>query len=96
MDVSLAEFGMLRMAWIAISICSVVKTKIKEADAVWIVSNIVRAINDKTAKDLLGEQFRRQMVREWISILTIPHYPEVTPCLSPTSLPSLVLLPTPA
>lgn len=28
----------------------------------WIVSNIVRAVNDKTAKDLLGEQFRRQVL----------------------------------
>ena len=35
---------------------AVVKRKLKEADAVWIVSNIVRAVNDKTAKDLLGEQ----------------------------------------
>lgn len=34
----------------------VVKKKLKDADAVWIVSNIVRAVNDKTAKDLLGEQ----------------------------------------
>lgn len=29
---------------------AVVKTYLKEADAVWIVSNIVRAVNDKTAK----------------------------------------------
>ena len=42
----------------------VVKRKLKEADAVWIVSNIVRAVNDKTAKDLLGEQFRRQMLMD--------------------------------
>ena len=38
---------------------SVVKAKLKHADAIWIVSNIVRAVNDKTAKDLLGAQFRR-------------------------------------
>ena len=84
---------------------AVVKTYLKEADAVWIVSNIVRAVNDKTAKvrapqvalppppprhptdrhrpsrppaprhphlpppptpsqDLLGEQFRRQMLMD--------------------------------
>ena len=42
----------------------VVKAKLKHADAVWIVSNIVRAVNDKTAKDLLGEQFRRQMLMD--------------------------------
>lgn len=30
----------------------------------WIVSNIVRAVNDKTAKDLLGEQFRRQLLMD--------------------------------
>ena len=42
----------------------VVKRKLKEADAVWIVSNIVRAVNDKTTKDLLGEQFRRQMLMD--------------------------------
>jgi len=43
---------------------AVVKRKIKEADAVWIVSNIVRAVNDKTAKDLLGEHFRRQLLMD--------------------------------
>ena len=43
---------------------AVVKRKLKEADAVWIVSNIVRAVNDKTAKDLLGEQFRRQLLMD--------------------------------
>ena len=42
----------------------VVKRKLKEADAVWIVSNIVRAVNDKTAKSLLGEQFRRQLLMD--------------------------------
>lgn len=42
----------------------VVKAKLKDADAVWIVSNIVRAVNDKTAKDLLGEQFRSQMLMD--------------------------------
>ena len=39
---------------------AVVKAHLKDADAVWIVSNIVRAVNDKTAKDMLGEQFKRQ------------------------------------
>ena len=42
----------------------VVKKKLKDADAVWIVSNIVRAVNDKTAKDLLGAQFRRQLLMD--------------------------------
>mmetsp|Transcript_23449 Transcript_23449/g.59853 ORF Transcript_23449/g.59853 Transcript_23449/m.59853 type:complete len:1022 (+) Transcript_23449:36-3101(+) len=43
---------------------AVVKTHLKNADAVWIVSNIVRAVNDKTAKDMLGEQFRRQLLMD--------------------------------
>ena len=42
----------------------VVKGYLKRADAVWIVSNIVRAVNDKTAKDLLGAQFRRQLLMD--------------------------------
>jgi hypothetical protein len=43
---------------------AVVKRKLKDADAVWIVSNIVRAVNDKTAKDMLGEHFRRQLLMD--------------------------------
>lgn len=43
---------------------AVVKRKLKDADAVWIVSNIVRAVNDKTARDMLGEHFRRQLLMD--------------------------------
>ena len=43
---------------------AVVKAHLKNADAVWIVSNIVRAVNDKTAKDMLGEQFKRQLLMD--------------------------------
>jgi hypothetical protein len=32
----------------------IVKTYLKDADSVWIVSNIKRAVNDKSAKDMLG------------------------------------------
>ncbi len=33
----------------------------------WIVSNIKRAVNDKTAKDMLGESFRRQLLMDGAS-----------------------------
>ena len=42
----------------------IVKTYIKEADAIWIVSNIKRAVNDKAAKNMLGESFRRQLLMD--------------------------------
>ena len=40
---------------------------IKDADSIWIVSNINRAVNDRTAKDLLGSSFRRQVWRRQAS-----------------------------
>lgn len=43
---------------------SVVKRYIKEADSIWVVSHIGRAINDKTAKDMMGEGFRRQLLMD--------------------------------
>jgi hypothetical protein len=42
----------------------VVKGYLKEADAIWIVSNINRAVNDKTAKDMLDHSFRRQLLMD--------------------------------
>jgi len=42
----------------------VVKTALKDADMIWIVSNINRAVNDKTAKDLLSHQFRSQLLMD--------------------------------
>jgi len=42
----------------------VVKKFLKEADSIWIVSHINRAANDKTAKDLMGESFRRQLLMD--------------------------------
>lgn len=36
----------------------------QDADAIWIVSNITRAVNDKTAKDLLSKDFRRQLLMD--------------------------------
>lgn len=36
---------------------------LKNSHTIWIVANITRAVDDKTAKDMLGENFRRQ-VRE--------------------------------
>jgi hypothetical protein len=42
----------------------IVKTYLKDADSVWIVSNIKRAVNDKSAKDMLGESFRRQLLMD--------------------------------
>lgn len=37
---------------------------LKNCTAVWVVSSIHRAIDDKTAKDLLGENFRRQLLMD--------------------------------
>ncbi|KAL4234557.1 hypothetical protein ACF0H5_006198 [Mactra antiquata] len=37
---------------------------LKNCTAVWVVSSIERAIDDKTAKDLLGENFRRQLLMD--------------------------------
>jgi hypothetical protein len=42
----------------------IVKSYLKDADSVWIVSNIKRAVNDRTAKDMLGESFRRQLLMD--------------------------------
>ncbi|KAH8045915.1 hypothetical protein JL722_13967 [Aureococcus anophagefferens] len=43
---------------------AVVKLALKEADSVWIVSNINRAVNDRSAKDLLGESFKRTLLMD--------------------------------
>ncbi|KAJ1455279.1 hypothetical protein M885DRAFT_520603 [Pelagophyceae sp. CCMP2097] len=43
---------------------AVVKKALKDADSVWIVSNINRAVNDKIAKQLLGESFRRTLLMD--------------------------------
>jgi len=43
---------------------AVVKQRLRSSDAIWICSNITRAVNDKTAKDLLGSQFRRQVIMD--------------------------------
>ncbi|KAK3100746.1 hypothetical protein FSP39_024595 [Pinctada imbricata] len=37
---------------------------LKKCTVVWVVSSIHRAIDDKTAKDLLGENFRRQLLMD--------------------------------
>ena len=42
----------------------VVKEYLKNADSVWIVSNIKRAVNDRTAKDMLSESFRLQLLMD--------------------------------
>eukprot|EP01047_Picozoa_sp_COSAG01_P072502 COSAG01_NODE_11546_length_1906_cov_185.612064_1_plen_390_part_00 len=42
----------------------VVKGYLKSASAIWIVSNINRAVNDKTAKDMLDHNFRRQLLMD--------------------------------
>eukprot|EP00040_Diaphanoeca_grandis_P035195 m.220660 g.220660 ORF g.220660 m.220660 type:complete len:926 (+) comp33324_c1_seq1:67-2844(+) len=43
---------------------AVVRQYLKTADSVWIVSNINRAVNDKTAKDMLDKNFRRQLLMD--------------------------------
>ncbi|KAH3768967.1 hypothetical protein DPMN_170188 [Dreissena polymorpha] len=42
----------------------IAKEYLKNCTAVWVVSSIHRAIDDKTAKDLLGENFRRQLLMD--------------------------------
>jgi hypothetical protein len=42
----------------------VVKNYLKDGDSIWIVANIKRAVDDKTAKDMLGESFRRQLLMD--------------------------------
>jgi len=37
---------------------------LKSCDAVWIVSRIQRAVDDKTARELLGKHFRRQLLMD--------------------------------
>jgi hypothetical protein len=45
--------------------------RLQDADSVWIVSNIKRAVNDKTAKDMLGESFRRSLLMDGASNLLL-------------------------
>jgi hypothetical protein len=40
---------------------AVVKAYLRETNSIWIVANIKRAVDDKTAKDMLGESFRRYL-----------------------------------
>ncbi|KAK9811490.1 hypothetical protein WJX72_004764 [[Myrmecia] bisecta] len=37
---------------------------LKKCNAIWIVADITRPVDNRTAKDLLGEQFRRQMLMD--------------------------------
>jgi GTPase SAR1 family protein len=41
---------------------AVAENYIKECSGIWIFADIVRAVTDKTAKELLGDSFRRQLV----------------------------------
>lgn len=41
-----------------------VKEYLREADSIWIVASINRAVNDKTAKNMLGESFRRELLMD--------------------------------
>ena len=43
---------------------AIVKRHLKNADSIWIVSNINRAVNDKTAKDMLNKTFQRQLMMD--------------------------------
>ncbi|XP_067852598.1 uncharacterized protein [Heptranchias perlo] len=42
----------------------VAKEYLKKCDAVWIVANVTRAVDDKTAKDLLDDSLRRQLLMD--------------------------------
>lgn len=37
---------------------------LKRCSAVWVVASIHRAVDDRTAKELLGEHFRRQLLMD--------------------------------
>lgn len=41
-----------------------VKTYLKEANSIWVVTPIKRAVNDKTAKTMLSESFRRTLLMD--------------------------------
>ncbi|KAL0020935.1 hypothetical protein WJX79_001191 [Trebouxia sp. C0005] len=43
---------------------AVAEKYMKSCNAVWIVADITRAVDNRTAKDLLGENFRRQMLMD--------------------------------
>ncbi|XP_006822032.2 uncharacterized protein LOC102804676 [Saccoglossus kowalevskii] len=43
---------------------NIAKEYLKTCTAVWIVADITRAVDNKTAKDLLGESFRRQLLMD--------------------------------
>ncbi|XP_069771224.1 uncharacterized protein [Narcine bancroftii] len=43
---------------------SVAKEYLKTCDAVWIVANVTRAVDDKTAKETLDESLRRQLLMD--------------------------------
>ncbi len=43
---------------------AVVKGYLRDGNSIWIVANIKRAVNDRTAKDMLGESFRRQLLMD--------------------------------
>ncbi|XP_067909618.1 uncharacterized protein [Heterodontus francisci] len=42
----------------------IAKEYLKNCDAVWIVANVTRAVDDKTAKDMLDESLRRQLLMD--------------------------------
>ncbi|GCB80329.1 hypothetical protein scyTo_0017148, partial [Scyliorhinus torazame] len=43
---------------------NIAKEYLTNCDAVWIVANVTRAIDDKTAKDMLDESLRRQLLMD--------------------------------
>ena len=45
---------------------AVVRAEYRRADSLWLISNIKRAVNDKTIRDLLPQSFRRHLVRHGV------------------------------
>ena len=43
---------------------AVVKRILQQANAVWLVSNIRRAVNDKTTKDMMLPSFKQTLVEK--------------------------------
>jgi hypothetical protein len=42
----------------------IAKAFLKKCSAVWVVASIHRAVDDRTAKELLGAHFRRQLLMD--------------------------------
>lgn len=49
----------------------IAKDYMKRCQAIWILAPITRAVDDKTAKDLLGDAFKSQLMMDGKCVLTV-------------------------